>query len=288
MIMYYFESINKGKSMYTIMLAVFCGLLVGGGLGFGGVAAPGWSVFWGVLTALAAQGAMGFWLKRKVEAGMQEVQGILVLGQKRIQNKVNQWQMRPPGSVRQAQIEIEREQKGFVSQAIEASKGLEKWRRWSPLLGKQVATLRMQLYYQTKDYKKVDELMPHCLFLEPISAAMKLARMYQLKEEGLDTFFEKQVKRQQRFGRGTDASILYAAYSWMLVQKGAIDQAHKILIRGCEKAEKETLKRNRDLLANNKVNHFSNAGFGDEWYALGLEEPKVKMQRQRTASSRPF
>ncbi len=274
--------------MVTIILAVCCGLVAGGGLGFSGAAAPGWSVFWGVLAALAVQGAMGFWLKRKVEAGMKEVQGILLLGQKRIQNKVSQWQMRPPGSVRQAQIEIEREQKGFVAQAIEASGKLEKWRRWSPLLGKQVATLRMQLYYQTKDYQKVDELMPHCLFLEPISAAMKLARMYQRGEEGIEAFFEKQVKRLQRFGRGADTAILYAAYSWMLVQKGNIDQAHKILIRGCEKAEKEPLKRNRDLLANNKVNHFSNAGFGDEWYALGLEEPKIKMQRQRVAGSRPF
>jgi hypothetical protein len=27
---------------------------------------------------------------------------------------------------------------------------------------------------------------------------------------------------------------------------------------------------------------------GDLWYALGLEEPKVKTQRQRFTGSRPF
>ncbi len=275
--------------MYTIIIAVFFGFLVGGGLGFSQAASPGWSVFLGILAAVALQAAIGFWLKRKVEAGMKGVQDILMAGQKRLQNKVNQWQMRPPGSLKQAQIEIEREQRTFVEQALEASKRLEKWNRWSPLLGKQIATLRMQLFYQTKDFQQVDALLPHCLFLEPMTAAMKLARMYQLKDAGLDAFFEKQAKRQQRFGRGADAAILYAAYSWMLVQKGAVDQAHKILIRGCEKAENETLKRNRDLLANNKINHFNNAGMGDAWYALGLEEPKVRTQRQRAApGSRPF
>ena len=34
-------------------------------------------------------------------------------------------------------------------------------------------------------------------------------------------------------------------------------------------------------LANQKYKHFSNAGFGDLWYSLYLEEPKVKMQRQQ-------
>lgn len=274
--------------MYTIMIAVIVGLVAGGGLHFGHVSSLGWSVLWGFLVAVGVQVGASFWLKKKVEAEMKAVQAILLAGQKRIQNKVNQWQMRPPGSIRQAQIEIEREQKGFITQALEVSKGLEKWRRWSPLLGKQIATLRMQLYYQTKDYKKVDELMPHCLFLEPISVAMKLARMYQLKEEGLGAFFEKTVKRLQRFSRGADTGILYAAYSWMLVQRKEIDKAHKILITGCEQSEKETLKRNRDLLANNKINHFNNAGFGDEWYALGLEEPKIKAQRQRASGSRMF
>jgi len=229
--------------MFTILIAVAVGLMAGAGLGFSHTSGPAWSVLWGVLTALAVQAAAGFWLKRKVEAGMQGIQEILLTGQKRLQVKVNQWQLRPPGSPKQAQIEIEREQRKSIEQALEASKGLERWCRWSPLLGKQITTLRMQLYYQTKDFKKVDELLPRCLLFEPMTAAMKLARMYQLKDPGLEAFFEKQLKRSQRFGRGADTAILYAAYSWMLVQRGAVEAAHKILIRGCEKAEHETLTR---------------------------------------------
>jgi hypothetical protein len=82
--------------------------------------------------------------------------------------------------------------------------------------------------------------------------------------------------------------ILTALYAWMLVQKGDVAAAHKVLIRACEKAENETLKRNRDHLANTRVGQFSNAGLGDEWYALGLEEPKVRTQRQRAPGGRPF
>ena len=40
------------------------------------------------------------------------------------------------------------------------------------------------------------------------------------------------------------------------------------------------LVRNRDALANNRVKQFSNAAFADQWYALFLEEPKVRYERR--------
>jgi len=273
--------------MFTIIAAILCGIVSGVALGFSETATPPWSVFWGILIALGAQLGAGFWLKRKIEKGMFEVQNILQQGQKHLQNKVAQWSMRPPGSPKQAQLDLEREQKKFVMQALEAADNLEKWRLWSPLLGKQVTTLRMQLYFQIKDYKMVDKLMPHCLFLEPMTVAMRLARMYLKNEEGLEEAFAKSLKRLQRFGRGANTAILFALYSWILVQKGDIGGAHKTLLNGCELNDSETLKRNRDLLANNKINHFNNSGFGEEWYALGVEEPKIKMQRPRFGT-RPF
>ena len=48
------------------------------------------------------------------------------------------------------------------------------------------------------------------------------------------------------------------------------------------KAENETLKQNWDHLVNGRIKRFSNAGLGDQWYSLLLEEPKVKMQRPRS------
>lgn len=270
--------------MFTIVLCVLCGGIFGLILGLSGTSSTGWSVGWGVLAVLVVQVSAGLWLRRKVKIAMDRVQEVLLSGQKKLQHKVNQWQMHPPGSVKQAQIEMDREQRVFIEQALARSCELERFFKWTPMLRRQVDTLRMQLYYQIKNFKMVDALLPTCLFLDPMTAAMKLARMHVTGAVDAEKFFEKQVKRQ-RYGQGV---ILYALYAWMCVQRGDLTGAHKVLVRACEKAENETLKRNREHLANNRAAHFSNAGLGDEWYALGLEEPKVKMQRQRNPNGRPF
>jgi hypothetical protein len=270
--------------MLTLVLNGVLGVLLMVALGLTGAAHWGWSVFWGLLAFAAGQGATGYLFQKRVKAAMGGVQKILEDGQKRLQQKVNQWQMRPPGSLKQAQAEIEREQRVFVERALEASKGLERFNRWVPLMGRQIATLRIQLYWMLKEFKKVDELMPKALVIDPMMAALKIARMHMTGAEGIDKVFKKQVLRL-RYGQGT---LLYALYAWILVQKSDLDGAHKVLIQACEKMENETLKRNREHLANNRIGHFSNAGLGDEWYALHLEQPKIKMQRQSQFSGRPF
>ena len=65
------------------------------------------------------------------------------------------------------------------------------------------------------------------------------------------------------------------------MQRKDIDGAFKALNRALEKSDNETLKSNREHLANNRVAHFTNAGLGEQWYALLLEEPKIRPQRQR-------
>lgn len=270
--------------MLTVVLNGVAGLLLALVFGLTHVANWGWASFWGTLTFVAGQGLTGYLFQKKVKVGMEAVQKILLDGQKRLQQKVSQWQTRPPGSMKQAQTEIERDQRVFVDRALEASKGLERFNLWVPLMGRQIATLRLQLYWMIKDFKKVDELMPKALVVDPMMAAVKMARMHMKGEEGIDKLFKKQTARL-RYGQG---AMLYALYSWVLVQKNDLDGAHKVLIAACEKMENETLKKNREHLANNRVGHFSNAGLGDEWYALHLEEPKVRMQRQPRFSDRPF
>ncbi|MDD4016956.1 MAG: hypothetical protein PHV28_03325 [Kiritimatiellae bacterium] len=271
--------------MLTVLINAGVGVLLAAGLGMTDTAAWGWSVFWGVLAFVAGQAGTGFLIQKRVKAEMGGVQKILEDGQKRVQFKVNQWQTRPPGSIKQAQMEMEREQRVFVERALEASKGLERFNLWAPLMGRQIATLRLQLYWMLKEFKKVDELLPKALVVDPMMAAIKMARMHMKGEEGIDKLFKKQSARV-RYGQG---ALLYGLYSWILVQKNDLDGAHKVLIQASEKMENETIKRNREHLANNRVGHFSNAGLGDEWYALHLEQPKVKMQRQRpNAFGRPF
>ena len=264
--------------MYTILISLFFGALVGVLLALTHSARPLWVVIWGMLAVLLGQLSIGLILRRKVKQAMDTVQNVLLTGQKKLQQKINHWQARPPGSLKQAQTELERDQRVFIEQALETSKNLEVYTRWTLMLDKQIATLRMQLYYQLKEFRKVDELLPKCMFLDPMTAAMKLARLHVRGETvEAEKFFRKQTKRL-RYGQG---GVLYALYAWMLVQRKELDAAHKVLVRACEKMENEVIKANRDHLANNRINQFSNAGLAEEWYALGLEQPKVKMQRQR-------
>ncbi len=268
--------------MYTIALSILLGTAVGL------LSGRSWGMTWGFVLGFAAftvtQFGVGWILRRRIQKGMDAIQMIMTEGQKRLQRKVAHWQTRPPGSIKQAQKELECEQDGFLRQALEATTSLKSYYPWSPLLRRQVATVQMQLNYQLRDFDAVDRLMPRCVMFEPITRAMKLARMYKRKAsaEELEKAFRKAVKRL----RYDQSTLLYALYSWILARQGNLDEAHKVLIAGCEKNDSAVLKRNLDHLANNRPKQFSNAGLGDEWYALGLEEPRVQARRQRMPRGR--
>lgn len=270
--------------MYLIIINLVLGILAGMALGLTDVASTVWSVVWGILTFIAAQLLAGYLVQKKVKLEMEKVQEILNSGKNHLQQKIGQWQMRPPGSIKDAQKIIEKEQKIFIDRALEASAGMEKFNRWAPLMSKQVNALRLQLHWMNKDFKQVDKLMPHVLIMDPMMASIKIARMYMRNDEGIDKVFKKHSGK----ARDDHGVLIYALYSWILVQQKKIDEAHKVLVDGCEKIENEFLKRNRESLANNRVGHFSNTPFGEEWYALHLEQPKMKMQRQQRFSKRPF
>lgn len=263
--------------MYTILLNAVLGLAAAAALYLSHASGPGWTVFWGFLVFLLGQLGTGYLLQRKVKADMFGVQKVMADGQARMKAKVQQWQIKPPGSYREAQEIMEREQRKIVDEALEASKILDKYLRWVPLMKKQLATLRMQLYWSIKEFKQVDALLPDVIYIEPLTGAIKMARMYMKNEDhaAIDAFFRKQVKRL-RYGQG---AILYALMSWIYVQDKKLDEANKVLIAASEKMENPVIKSNRENLANNRVAHFSNAALGDQWYALHLELPKVKAQR---------
>ena len=66
------------------------------------------------------------------------------------------------------------------------------------------------------------------------------------------------------------------------MKSGDTDGAFKVLTEALKKSDDATLKFNHEQLMNNRVAHFSNAGIGDPWYSLLLEEPRVRTQRQRS------
>jgi tetratricopeptide (TPR) repeat protein len=130
-----------------------------------------------------------------------------------------------------------------------------------------------------KEYRKCDQLMDKALFVDPTMYAMKMARMYMLGKpsEEIGKVYDK-GRRRLRYNQNV---LIAAAWTWILVQRGEIDEAFKALNEALKNSDNETLKANREALANNRIAHFSNTNIGDTWWALGLEEPKVKMQRQR-------
>ena len=266
--------------MATLLIA----LAVGGGAFAAAFFAAdwgwGWSVTSGVVSFLAVQGTVGFLVQKRVKREMERVQAILADGQKRLQQKMQRWQIRPPGSIQAAQREIESDTKLFVRQALEQTKSLERFRNWVPLMGRQIATARLQLSWMIKDFKTVDELMPQSLFMDPQMSAIKMARMY-MKGAPMDEIakvYRKGVARVRYNGN----VMLAAAMSWMQVQKGDADGAFKTLTEALKKSDNETLKRNHEVLMNNRVAHFTNSSLGDQWYSLLLEEPRVRQQRQRS------
>lgn len=238
----------------------------------------GWSIFWGVVSFGVFQGVAGFLVQKRVKAEMEKVQAILAAGQKKLQQKMNRWQMRPPGSVQAAQKEILEDTKIFVREALAQTETMRKFKYLVPMMERQIATAQFQLNWMIKDFKAVDKLMDKALFLEPTMVAMKIARMYMTGGDmkAMKKLYEKGVARTRYNGN----VLLAATMSWIEVKSGDIDAAFKTLTAALKKSDNETLKRNHECLMNNRVGHFSNSGIGDTWYSLQLEEPKVRTQRQ--------
>ena len=265
--------------MITLTLAIAAGLGGFSAAYFPGNLGWGWSIFLGLLSFGAFQGIAGFLLQRKVKRDMADVQAILENGQRKLQQKMARWQMRPPGSLQAAQKEIMDDTKVFVKEALAKTDALAKYKLWIPMMDRQMATAKVQLSWMIKDFKAVDALMPKVLCIDPSMSCIKMARMYMLKSptEEIAKVYRKAVAR----ARYNDNVLPAATMSWIQVERGDNDGAFKTLTEALKKSDDETLKRNHECLMNNRPAKFTNSGLGDKWYSLLLEEPKIRAQRQR-------
>lgn len=265
--------------MITVLINLFVALCVGLGLTLSGVTGWGWGLVWGVLTLVAGQVGLGWLLKRRMGALSDQVQAVMARAQAQMQAKVKRWQTRQMANPKAAEAELAKDRDAMIAEVQALLRPLERYRLWVPFLGRQLATMELQFAWQRKDFKRVDALLPRALLLDPTLACIKLARLWQREApaEALDKAFRRAVRRT----RYDTSALLYATYAWMLVKRGAIDEAFRILREGDERNENATLKANLDHLANNRLAHFSNAGFGEMWYALWLEEPKFHPRRAR-------
>lgn len=248
---------------------------------YGADAGMGWSIFWGFVAFFVSNWAFGFSIRKRMKNEMNAVQGILLAGQKELQKKMQRWQIRPPGSIQAAQKEIARDTEIFVKKALARTDALEKYKLFVLMLDRQIATAKVQLSWMIKDFRAVDALLPKVIFVDPMMFAIKIARLYMtggdMKE--IEKLYRKGTARTRYNGN----VLLAAEMSWIQMKKGDQDGAFKTLTEALKKSDNETLKRNHELLMNNRGGHFSNSGLGDQWYSLLLEDPKTHMQRQRVA-----
>lgn len=257
----------------SIVLAVIAGLISK----FVLVYSIAWTIICAVAVFTVCWIGAGLFIRRQINKVNNEIQEQMAEAQKKMNRKVQIFQNRPGANAKSIQKTLEKDQNAVISEAIKLTNQLDKYFKWNFLLEKQIATMRMMFYYQMKDFQKVDELLPKCMYLDPRAAAFKVARMYKRKTPGIDKFLAGKIKR----AKGENAALLYGLYSWILVKSGEAEKALKLLTEARKKVDHPTIIENREKLANGKVKQFSNAGLGELWYSLHLEEPKIKQKKVR-------
>ncbi len=224
-------------------------------------------------------------MRRRLEAVFKKVQASLLGSQDNLRRKMAQIQRGFAGSPKAMQGLLEKEQSKAIREALVILDEVKPLHRWNMLAARQENTFRAQLHYQLKEFDEADRLLKKAFLFDPVTQAMKLARQYMRGEKaGLDKAFQKAVKPKN----ASKVQILCALYSWILVKENRIDEAVAFLAKVKDSADSEVLKANWEHLVNGRVKQFSNAGFGDIWYALHLEQPKAVKAPQQFRNANPF
>jgi len=276
--------------MLTLLISALVATALAGSLITSQVS-TGATVFYCISVFVGTFFLVGFPVRRKMSKVQSELQGSMQAAQGRMKRKMQQFQNKPGGNVKQMQRLLETDQKAMLKEGLEFTKRLEPFRKWTLLTGRQIATMRLQFYYQLKEFDKVDEILATCGFLRgpmmmaPMTAAMRMARCYRNDDlAGAERVF----KRRIRWTWGDRGTLLYGLMSWIYVQVGEIDEARRVLLKAKKATGDDTFTRNWEHLSNDRVKKFSNAGLGDEWYSLYLETPPApKQQRMRGNGRNP-
>jgi hypothetical protein len=277
--------------MLSLLISALVTIALAVGLPVAGVN-RGTTIFFGILGFIATYYLVGFLVRKKIGKVQNELQEIMKGGQQRLQRKIQQFQSKPNGNIKLLQRLIEADQKVIYKEGLAFTQRLEPFKKWSLLMGRQIATMRLQFLYQLKEFEQVDGLLASGglfkgpLMMEPMTVAMKMARQYKNKDVA---GAEKTFKRRIKWFRGDRGSLLYGLMTWILVKEGEHEKARELLLKAKDATGDETFTHNWEQLSNDRVKSFSNAGLGEEWFGLYLENPpQPKQQRVRGNRGRAF
>lgn len=242
----------------------------------------GWGITCGILTMLLVWLILSLLLRRFVMARQFAIQNIMQEAQNKANRQLEIFYRKRVSDEKAIRRELESIQFKAIRASLAELEGYKKFYIWNAMLPKQVNAMKVQLYYQLREYDKVDELLPKALLMDVQSLSIKLARMYKNNDPQIDKFFRRKCWRF----RGESGAFIACVYAWIKLKQESVDAALEALNNAKKFSDHQTLLDNIDVLTNGKAKHFNNAGFGDSWYVLALEEPKVKKQRQQVG--RPF
>ena len=261
------------------MLGFILVIVVGGVCGYFSYDAwgLGWSITCTILSMIVSWAVIGLTLRRFIGVRQMRIQSLMQEAQVKVNRQLEIFNRRPPSSMKVARETLEKIQFEAIRKSLAELDGYKKYYIWNAMLAKQVNAMKIQLYYQLREYAKVDELLPKALLFDPQSIGIKMARMYKNDDPKLDKFFRLKCWRF----KGDNGAFLACVYAWIKLKQDKVELALEALKNAAKSSDNQVLVENIDHLTNNKVKHFSNSGFGDNWYALALEEPKMKKQRQQ-------
>ena len=238
----------------------------------------GWGIATGVMVMIVGWVILGVMLRRATMAKQLKIQQIMEEGQNKVNRQVEMFSRRPQSSMNGIRPVIEKIQRDATLEALNATDDFQSLFKWNPMLKKQVNSMKVQLYFQLRDNKMVDALLPKAMMLDPQTVAIKLVRMYRTDDEKIDSFFKRTIGRF----RGDTRAFVACVYAWIKVKKDDVPKALDALLQAKKLSDHQVLLDNIENLQNGKVKHFSNSGFNEMWYALMLEEPKVSKQQRRS------
>ncbi len=261
--------------MLSLIISLVFGLVVCFGIGVNWPGHWGWCSFFGFLGFILCSLPLNFWIKKKLEAIFKDVQDKIVASQTKLKREAQMYQSKGIAG-KATQEKIEAKQAASIHEAIDMLDAVNPLRKWNFLAGKQADTLRAQLLYQIKEYEAADPYLEKALVMDPLILAMKMVRKYKKGDlVEVEKMYNKGIKRF----KGDKTTLIYALYSWILVKENKLEEAVVVLDEGKKKTENEVLKTNWEHVVNNRIKRFSNAGLGDNWYVLALEEVKPIKQR---------
>lgn len=262
--------------MLSILIAVIIGAGIGSAVGID-LQSSGWGIVCGIAGYVITQIIISLVLRKKINALQGEIQNTMNADRERINRQLTTFQQRQPGNMNGLKQLADRLQSEVTRKLLDATERFKIFYPWSPMLYKQINAMKMQLYFQIRNYEEVDRLLPKSMLLDPLSLSIKLVRMYKNDDKDLDRFYNKKCSKF----KSDQGAFIASVYAWIKLKQQNTQAAVAALRSARKLSDHPVLIENLDKLLNDRKKDFSNAGFGEQWYALGLEEFKPKAVRRR-------